>query len=281
MPEGPEVTVLTISLNQIAQGKNLKQIDVLKGGKYENKAPNNYNIFCKSLPTKVDYIKNKGKLMYWAFSNGSMMINHLNMTGVWSINKKYKHSALKFIFEDGLILYYTDVRRFGRVEFADSYKDIKPILDKLGIDVVNDPNFSFKIFEKLSDKKKKCNITKFLMDQHIMSGIGNYMKSEILYAAKISPHRTIGDLSVEEKKKVFRAIKQVSTESVKYNGMSMSDFKDLDGTEGDYESFLKVYCRETDPLGNKVIRIKTKDGRTTHWVPQIQNKKLKNKKIRD
>ena len=270
MPEGPEVTVLTRSLNKITKNKVLLRLDIVKGGKYEKKAPNNYLLFIKNLPTKVLSVKNKGKLMYWEFSNGNYMVNHLNMTGIWSINKKFKHSALKFTFEDNLILYYTDIRRFGRIEFAENFKAVKIILDQLGIDVVNDKSFSLKIFNNLAEKKKKCNITKFLMDQHIMSGIGNYMKSEILYLARISPYRTVGDISLEEKKKIFEAIKKVSKESLSWNGMSKSDFKDLDGKEGDYEKFLKVYCRDKDPLGNKVERIKTKDGRTTHWVPNLQ-----------
>jgi len=270
MPEGPEVTVITNSLNKLLKNKTLLKIKILPGGKYENKAPDNYLKFVKNLPLKVDGIKNKGKLIYWRFSNDNIMLNHLNMTGFWSIDKIYKHSALKFIFEDNLILYYTDIRRFGRVEFAKEFNEIEDILKDLGPDVVNDKGFLFKTFSEIAEKKKKLNITKFLMNQHIISGIGNYLKSEILYESRISPHRTVGSLDKSELKELYINIKKIPQLSLQFNGMSKSDYKDIDGKKGDFEKFLKVYCRLKDNDGNKIIKEKTKDSRTTYWVPDLQ-----------
>lgn len=271
MPEGPEVTIITRSLNKLVKNKTLIKVRILQGGKYENKAPNNFLLFKENLPLKVESVKNKGKVMFWTFSNGNVMLNHLKMTGFWSIDKKYKHSALEFIFcENNLRLFYTDVRRFGRVEFGQGISDLKEILDNLGPDVINDTSFTFSVFNKLTQNKKRLNITKFLMEQSIMSGIGNYMKSEILYEARISPYRTVGSLEEKEKKRIYKAILRIGKDSLNWGGMSKSDYRDIDGKKGDFEKLLRVYCKSKDPLGNKIETIKTKDGRTTHWVPELQ-----------
>lgn len=271
MPEGPEVTIIRNSLDKLVKGKTLLEIEILKGGKYEKKSPDNYNLITEKLPLKVKGVYNKGKLMYWEFANGMYMINHLNMTGYWSINVSYKHSALRLNFkEKNLVLYYTDVRRFGRIEFLKSKVELKPILDKLGRDIVNDNNFTVNDFIEVAEKKKKQNITKFLMDQSNVSGIGNYMKAEILYQAKISPVRTVGSLSEEDLKNIYQATKRVAKSSLEWGGMSKSDYRDIDGKKGDFESLLKVYCKKKDPNGNPVSTLKTKDGRTTYWVEKVQ-----------
>lgn len=272
MPEGPEVTIIRKSLDKLIKNKTLLEIEILKGGKYEKKSPDNYKLFTEKLPLKVKGIFNKGKLMFWEFSNGMYMINHLNMTGYWSINVSYKHSALRFNFkENNLILYYTDVRRFGRVEFLKSKSELNPILKKLGSDIINDDSFTINDFISLAEKKKKQNITKFLMDQSNVSGIGNYMKAEILYRAKISPLRTVDSLSQDDLKNIYKATKKVAKSSLEWGGMSKSDYRDVDGKKGDFESLLKVYCKKKDPLGNPVSALKTKDGRTTYWVEKIQS----------
>ena len=149
--------------------------------------------------------------------------------------------------------------------------ELAPILIKLGPDIVNNKGFSFKDFQNIAALKGRINITKFLMDQHNISGIGNYLKSEILYSAKVSPHRNVGSLSEKELKNIYDAAKKISKLSMEQKGMSKSDFRDIDGTKGDFQTMLKVYCLKKDPLGNEVVKEKTKDGRTTHWVPKLQN----------
>ena len=268
MPEGGEVLQITTSLNKLLKNKTLIKVKILTGSKYIDKAPNNYLLFTKNLPLKIDSIKCKGKLIYWQFSNGNAMINHLRMTGYWSVNKREKFSSLEFRFENDLSVYFNDVRKFAVIEFAEKFNDIKPLLDKLGPDVLKDLNY--KNFEEIIEKKKRTNITKFLMDQENISGIGNYLKAEILYESKISPHRTVGSLSDDEVKILYENIKKIPKLSYQWKGMSKSDYKDIDGKKGDFEKFLKVYCQEKDIHGNKVKREKTKDGRTTYWVPSIQ-----------
>jgi formamidopyrimidine-DNA glycosylase len=105
------------------------------------------------------------------------------------------------------------------------------------------------------------------MNQHILvAGVGNYLKSEILYASKISPHRKMSEIKEHELKLLYKKIIELANASLNSQGLvnrySLAD--------KDEQFILKVYMQKKDPLGNTVIREETKDKRTTHWVKEVQ-----------
>jgi formamidopyrimidine-DNA glycosylase len=110
----------------------------------------------------------------------------------------------------------------------------------------------------LVEANKTKNITVFLTDQKMLSGIGNYLKSEILYYAKISPYKNLEDLSIHKIEKLYEAIKIVPRISYNYNGLSTSNRK------GYFDSQLKVYKKSFS------LKEKTPDKATTYWKPSEQ-----------
>jgi len=266
MPEGPEVTTITDGLRKDLKNKILKDILIVEGGKYDKKAPDNYQKFIDNLPLKVLDIQNKGKLIYWTFEKGFYMYNHLNMTGIWAKSKAEKHTALEFIFNHRSC-FYIDQRRFGRIEFATDLDKLK----KIGPDILNDKSFTFDLFEERMDLRPRWTLSKILMDQSVVSGIGNYLKSEILYASHLNPHRQIENLSHEELETLYQESRRIITESYQNQGMSKRNYIDYEGKKGSFEFKLKVYGKKKDPKGNDIIREKTKDGRSTYWVPKLQS----------
>lgn len=268
MPEGPEVTLVADDLHQLIKNKKLLSINILSNSKYEKKAPDNYQQFIDKLPLKVEAVNNKGKLIYFQFEKNNYMINHLVMTGFWS-EKNEKYASLEFCF-DSKTIYFCDARKFGFVEFLDSKRDLDIKLSQLGPDFLNDKDFSLSLFTQILRRKNKSNISTVLMNQKIISGIGNYLKAEILYAAKISPHRTISSLSEEDIKEIYQKGRKIIKESYKLGGTSRKDYVHLDGSKGNFQSFLKVYGHKKDPAGRDIKREKTKDNRSTYWVPEVQ-----------
>lgn len=268
MPEGPEVSIITDALQKYFKGKELKEINIVEGGKYDKKSPDNYEFFINKLPLKIIKIENKGKLIYWTFEDDLYMINHLNMTGKWSFNKE-KHTTLEFKIGKEII-YYTDVRRFGRVEFLKNNKELQTKLDKLGPDILRDKNLTETKFLEIITKYRRRNITRVLMDQSIFSGIGNYLKSEILYACRLSPHLTINDLSEKDLKNLYQQARRIITKSYSKGGVSKKDFKHINEDSGQFQLLLEVYGRKKDPHNNDIKCEKTKDGRSTYWVPKLQ-----------
>jgi DNA-formamidopyrimidine glycosylase len=268
MPEGPEVSIITDALQKYFKGKTLKEINIVPGGKYDKKSPDNYEFFIEQLPLTVNSIKNKGKLMYWSFDKNLYMLNHLNMTGKWSF-KKEKHTTLEFKIGKEVI-YYTDVRRFGRVEFLKNKEDLENKLDKLGPDMLRDKSLTEERFLDIIKKYRRRNITRVLMDQSIFSGIGNYLKSEILYASRVSPHLIVSQLDEKELKMLYQQSRKIITKSYQKGGVSKRDFKHVNDDDGQFQMMLEVYGKKTDRHGNNIRCEKTKDGRSTYWVPEIQ-----------
>jgi len=108
------------------------------------------------------------------------------------------------------------------------------------------------------------------MDQHFVAGIGNYIKCEALYYAKVHPESQLKDLSAEKIAETIMQAQKVAKLSLKYGGNTIRDYVDLDGNRGTFAKMLQVYGQTKDPELNDVIRIKTSDGRTTHMVPRVQ-----------
>jgi formamidopyrimidine-DNA glycosylase len=113
----------------------------------------------------------------------------------------------------------------------------------------------------------QCNdnkpICEFLMNQKYVSGIGNYLRAEILYRAKISPERRILELNLEEKDLLYDSSLDIMFESWKAKGPS-------EGYIVGGSFYLKVYGRSEDDFGNEVIRYLDSNNRTVHYVPKIQ-----------
>lgn len=256
-------------------GKTLTQIQVLSG-RYLKKPPEGLANFEKALPLKIEEIKCKGKFIYFLTDSEWNIWNTLGMSGSWLKKESAvtdpdaTHLRLSLTFDDGYTVHFKDIRNFGTIKFVNSKKELNAKLKSLGPDVlvedVSDLDFRSKV-----KKHGKKTLPEFLMDQSILSGVGNYIKAEALYLAKISPHRKMSSLSDLEINTLNKAVSCIIRESYRTGGSTFRTYQDFNGEVGNFTSRFMVYGQETDPLGNKVIREETEDGRTTHWVPKVQN----------
>ena len=270
MPEGPEVKSMVLQLNKFLSGKTLHQI-VLHSGRYSKKSPDNFNDFIKILPLKILEVRNKGKFIWFQFEGGWTMWNTLGMTGGWNLSKS-KHSHYEFILGNGESIWFNDMRNFGTIKFCSNDNDFRKKIGSLGPDVL-EPEFTLDVFTKIMTqvKLKDKTIPEIFMNQKYLSGIGNYLKSEILYESKISPLRTLEFLSQKDLEILFKNIVKISNNSLKAGGATIRNYSNIDDETGKYVFQFKVYQQKKDPYGFNVIKIETKDKRTTHWVKEVQN----------
>jgi formamidopyrimidine-DNA glycosylase len=121
-------------------------------------------------------------------------------------------------------------------------------------------------------KNKFCRIKSFLMDQRIITGIGNIYACEILYGAGISPLRETRDLSLGEWGKITRIAASVLTKAVECRGTTVSDWRDLFGESGEYQHCLQVYGKAGAPCPRCGVQIErcVLGGRGTYYCPQCQ-----------
>ena len=274
MPEGPEVKRITTRLNQFFEGRELTTIDFYDESYRQKQVRNDVDAFVQSLPTKVKSVQCKGKFIYWTMENGFIIFHTLGMSGTWRIqNKSPKHGRLSFERDDGKLIHYRDSRRFGTFKVLNpeiAFPELTKKLDKmLGPDILNE-EVSFDLWAERFRKVNHYNVTKAMMHQKVVAGIGNYIKAEALYIAKISPHRFVHELNDEELKRLYDASLWVIKASYDARGATIRDYELPDGTKGDYKFKFKVYSQRKDPMGYRVIKEATADGRTTHWVAEVQ-----------
>jgi DNA-formamidopyrimidine glycosylase len=280
MPEGPEVTIIAEGLNNILSGSYILDFEFNSKSRYSKKAPDGYLDFQKSLIdglVKVIEVRNKGKFIYWTFSNGFYLLQTLGLSGGWFREEK-RNSGCHLFFKDNKTyevgtLFYDDQRRFGTMKFTNDKQVLENKLSQIGPDLLNDKEFDVADWLRIFHKPRNQNklLIKLITDQKIMSGIGNYLRAEILYEAKLSPHRIIHTLSDKELSKLYKAAKYCITESYKQGGTSIQHYSDVNDKPGTYGLELKVYRKKKDPQGKSIKPEKiAKDSQTTYWVPGVQ-----------
>jgi len=285
MPEGVEICILSQYLKSKLKGRNIDKITVLSG-KYTRTPIKGIDEFKKS--TILD-IKSKGKMLYFILSNDTYITMSFGLSG-WLYFHKDDNSRIKMSISNNYNnnkykLYYDDPMNFGNMAIYHSKKEFDKILDGLAPDFLQ-TDFDHNIFKPYLSKP--AILGNILVDQHkIGSGIGNYLLAEILYDAKLSPHRKMNSLTITELKQLTKSIKYIMKLSY-YNNPTeyiADDYianhkKCIDNSNPlcpDFHSNIvldknakfvyNVYGKEYDNLGNKVIKDKTVNkGKTVHWI---------------
>lgn len=272
MPEGPEVKRFVDQLNSKIGSDTLTKIQILSGRYQTHGNPDGMDVFIANLPLQLESVSCKGKFIYWSFKDTETTLwSTLGMTGSWSLNPS--HARVLFMMKDkysvSYNLYFSDIRNFGTIKFSHSKLELVQKLNSIGPDMLSNPP-DLATFSKIIRDEGDKNICKAVMDQSIISGVGNYVKAESLYLSKISPARLCNSLSNLEIENLYNSIRNVLTESYQSGGSTIKTYSDMYGNTGSYSGRFLVYGKKSDPIGNPVIKTETLDGRTTHWVPSVQ-----------
>lgn len=275
MPEAPEIKDLNDFINKNYKNKKLISCEFLEG-KNKKKSPPSFDEFQKALPMMFEKSVRHGKLFIMHFKSCDekdwKVCIYFGLHGIFRyedeiIVKGYDSEGTKKLhgileFKESKNLHYFDTTGFGAsFNFYNDNKKFLNILNKLAIDIYDDKFTLSKFkenFNKIKKKKLKRNeICCILMKQeYLCSGLGNYLKCEILYDAKLSPYRSINDLSNDQIEQLFKSIQKITKKALKVKGKNNFDFK--------------VYKKNLDPDENEVTYEKTPDNRKTYWVKEVQ-----------
>jgi DNA-formamidopyrimidine glycosylase len=265
IPEAAEVKLTVDFLNKTLKNKKITDW-VFSGGRYTEEYPEGYDEFDSALPLTVDEVNCNGKFIYFILSDEDgynyYILHSLMMTGRWQ-NSHDEYCKWFVEIDNGQTLWFRDTRAFATVKFTSNEDILQEKLESLGLDIMK-PEFKLPEFKKLAQKYSSRNITSFLMDQSVLSGCGNYIKSEVLYDAKVSPLRKVGELKDTELDLIYQALCVIPRVAYNNKGLSLGDYADENGKRGYHERNLKIYSKRW------AKRIKTPDGRTTYWDPNHQ-----------
>lgn len=289
MPELPEVEGVLRSLQPIVTGKTIKSVDVSKTI-YTSKANGKEAIikgldvdqFRLALPgVKIDHLERRSKYIYFhLLKNGyaHMLVSHLGMSGAWFYVKnlheitedKFKrHAHVTIHFEEGGMLVYADIRRFGELRLLEKEADYPPLLlmapepfDQYALD-------HFLHMSALPKYENKA-IKEFIMDGHIISGCGNIYATEALFRMKIHPARKVKRISRERKIQLFQEIVIVLLDSIENGGSTISDYRSINGESGNMQNRLQMYGKKECLACGTKTKQKAIGGRTSTYCPACQ-----------
>lgn len=248
MPEGPEVSILAEQLRNELSGKTITD-STSDSKKFKPAA----SIFKNS---KVSDVVCHGKLLIFLFSDGSTLGNHLGLKGRWSISPG--RNVKLTISTSSDTYYFTDAMSLSRFT--------KNIPTKYSVPDVLRSNVSDLI--PVLRAHQRATVAGALINQDYLAGIGNYLRSEIMYKSQIFPKRTISSLSDSELLTLAEKCVEVANESRDLGGSE--NYYDLYSNPGGYQ--FTVYRQDTDPKGNQV-EILPIGGRKIYYVPELQQKK--------
>lgn len=262
MPELPEVETLCSQLREIIVGASIEGIHVLDA---------KLGPTPKLTGRKVIAVARQGKSIVIKLDDNKTIRIHLRMTGrlLWQDQDEAgiyftpKYSRLMIMLSNGR-LDCIDPRRFATLQVRDTI-----VQSALAPDPIQDFDA-----DRLRDiaKTRKVSVKCLLMDQRVISGIGNIYACEILHAAKIDPARKAADLTAVEWRRLVEATKPILSRAIACRGTTVSDWRDLFGKPGEYQKYLMVYAKDglTCPVCKGQVRRIRLGGRGTYFCSSCQ-----------
>lgn len=274
MPEGPECYVIAWRLGQHLADLQLTAIQIHHGRYLKSREAELSNIaafnahLAEHGPTRTIECKSKGKLVFTKFDNGWAMLSTMGLSGSW-VTRRTNHCGISLTFQNAQPIWFRDQLHYGTVKLV-SHADLDKKLASLGPDVLDttESGWTPERWLALCKRKGGWTLPKLLMDQALISGVGNYLKAEALYAARASPLVPIREYSEAELREVLEAVLGVSRHCLGWKAQRAR----IPGWPPSAPFVMKVYNKKLDPQRNPVVRQKTTDGRVTHWVPAVQTR---------
>jgi len=273
MPEGPEIRLAADQIAKVIENQIIEDIEV---GLAHLHSPTQ-----KLKGEKVQEVETRGKAMLIHFSNGLSVYSHNQLYGVWKVVKrgtlpKTKRSlrlALHTKNNSALLYSASDIAVYERHDLVQH-----PFLSKIGPDILNKDLSWESVAERLLDKRF-CNrsLSILYLDQHFIAGIGNYLRSEILFAAGIHPDFKPKQLSSLQLETLARQTLIIGKRAYDTKGHTVPTAlgKKLAKTKGSYESIrFMAFNREGLPCRDCVTPIvkAQRNGRRIYWCEACQLK---------
>tara|TARA_B100000287_G_scaffold19356_1_gene19405 strand:+ start:2545 stop:3426 length:882 start_codon:yes stop_codon:yes gene_type:complete len=213
---------------------------------------------------------------YFTEANGLLVV-HLRMTGYFNwfevSTPPCKHTRIRFFDQADNELRFVDMRSFGKVWWIENGIAAGEVIKGLGSLGPEPFSKDFNInYLKQKFSKKTKSIKSLLLDQTVIAGIGNIYADESLFEAKISPFREAGTLNTSELIKLKNSIIEVLEKSIGSGGTTFSDFRDIEGSSGNFSLQTNVYRRTGKKCNkcNSLIEKNKISGRSTHWCRNCQ-----------
>lgn len=290
MPELPEVETIKLGLQRRIVGKTITNIQTLSKKTFIGN-PNQIQ------GKKVLNIWRKAKLLGIDMEKELSLLFHLKMTGqlIHEDGKRLvgghptedmvgpmpnSHTRVIFSFSDGSHLYFNDQRLFGWVKVVDSRfrgnDNEKNVILNLIQDLGPEPlekEFTWQVLKENLLRHKSMPVKVAIMDQSVVSGVGNIYSNEACFNAKLDPRIKVSQLTDQNMKSLHQGVLKALRDGIKYGGATRAHFVDAEGHKGYFLDYAFVYGRDKHPCKKCDTEIKkiSLGGRGTYFCPKCQS----------
>jgi formamidopyrimidine-DNA glycosylase len=288
MPELPEVETIRISLAKKIIGLKISSIEILNPKTFQGNLQ-------KILNQNITNVWRKGKGLGIDFENGYSLLFHLKMSGqIIYRGQNLKGQSEKFIgghptkdmqgdlpnkstrvifdLNNDSKVFFNDQRKFGWIKVLDRESlAIDKFLNSLGPEPL-EKGYSWQQLKDNLLRHKKTPIKVALLDQSVVSGVGNIYACEACFNAAIDPRTKVDQLSDSQFADLHQSVIQALRDGIKYGGSTKTHFVDSDGKKGLFLDYAKVYNRDKKPClvcGTEIKKIKL-GGRGTFYCSECQ-----------
>jgi formamidopyrimidine-DNA glycosylase len=292
MPELPEVETVRRGLQPVLVGSRIAELDARRP---DLRFPLPEHFRKRLIGQKITRLERRAKYLIARLSSGEDLVMHLGMTGRFTVahdgrvdepgefahetgpNPAHDHVVLHLT--DGTLVTYNDPRRFGfMVMMPHAERAEHALFRDLGAEPLSDELTADYLARRAVGRK--VNLKAFLMDQHVVAGLGNIYVSEALFRAGLSPDRRAATLAnrrgspTEKARKLVDAIKSVLQSAIEAGGSTLRDYRNASGKKGAFQDRFAVYNRAGKPCikpgcGGKIRRA-VHAGRATFYCPRCQ-----------
>jgi formamidopyrimidine-DNA glycosylase len=196
----------------------------------------------------VKQVSRRAKYLLFTFETGTLIL-HLGMSGRLVIVKASVpakvHDHVDITFANHTTLRFNDARRFGALLFTTAPPEQHPLLAKLGPEPLTTAFNGKYLWERA--RGKKVALKSYIMNGHIVAGVGNIYATEALFQAGLRPQKAAGKVSREQYDKLAQAIKTILHQAIKKGGTTLKDFMKPSGSPGYFSIDLQIYGKNGKP----------------------------------
>ena len=266
MPELPEVTTIQKQLQKKIRNKIIKKVIFKDKRVLKGTSPNKFRLAVEG--TTIKDILRRGKVLILSLREDLYLVFHLRISGWLRVSSKHEDfSRVIFELSDGRSFQFCDRRVLGEIRLINDWRAL-PIIKTMGPEPFDIDRHEF---VRLC-RGKKTKIKPLLMDQRFLAGVGNIYAQEALFYAGVHPHTPTHTIPKKTLEKIYASLIGVLKEAIRQQGSSIDSYRHINGEEGNFVSFLKVYQRENEPccVCNTQVEREVIGGRGTYFCPRCQ-----------
>ncbi len=261
MPELPEVETVRRGLERTVVGRTVQSVEVRHDRAVRRHLPGAGDFQAALTGRTLLDARRRGKFLWLPLDSGDALVVHLGMSGqlvaLAGDLPDGPHLRVRLRFADGgHELRFVDQRTFGGMQVDPGGALLPHPLEHIALDPF-DPDFDDKVF-LAALRSRRTGLKRALLDQTLVSGIGNMYADEALWRAKLHYERPAASLSPAQAKKLLASVREVMTEALAAGGTTFDGlYVNVNGQSGYFDVSLDAYGREGQPChrcGTAIVR---------------------------